>query len=174
MTAVSTSRRAAAGIALIISGALFLLAVILPLAGVSVPWLQGLAYAVLAVALVILALGAVNNTVAKIALFVGAVGFAILALLSFGLALPAILVTVAAVLAALGFLVGAIVLYVGKEVSNISAIIFVVAAVLAAIILLTMAAATSLGVFATVLLVALGIALIVAGLYFRRAENRRR
>mgnify|MGYP001366481311 CR=1 FL=1 len=96
MAAISRSRRSAAGIALIVAGALVLLAVVLPLAGVALPWLNALAYAALAVALVILALGAVNNTLAKISLFVGAVGFAILAIAGLGLALPGILLTIGA------------------------------------------------------------------------------
>ena len=173
MAAISRSRRSAAGIALIIAGALVLLSVLLPLGGVGVPWLGALAYAAMAVALVILAVGAVNNTLAKIALFAGAVGFAILALVGLGIGLPGVLLTVGAVLAALGFLIGAIVLYIGKEVSNTAAIVFVVAAVLAAIILLGIAGSLGLGAFATILTVALGIALVVAGFYFRRAENRR-
>jgi hypothetical protein len=77
------------------------------------------------------------------------------------------------VIAALGFLIGAVVLYVGKEIKNTPAIIFVVASVLAAIILLTGVAAVGLGAIATVLTVALAIALAVAGFYFRQAENRR-
>lgn len=64
-------------------------------------------------------------------------------------------------------------MYVGKEITYTAAIIFVVAAVLAAIILLTGVAAVGLGALATVLTVALAIALAFAGLYFRRAENRR-
>ncbi len=173
MTAVSNSRRSLAGIVLIVAGVFFLLAIILPLAGVAAPWLVGLAYAAMAVALVILALGALNSTLAKIALFIGAVGFAILALAAFGIALPGILLTIAAVIAALGFLVGAIVVYVGKEIGNTSAIIFLIAAILAAIILLTAAGALGLGVIATVLTVALAIALIIAGVYFRRKGSRR-
>jgi len=65
------------------------------------------------------------------------------------------------------------VLYVGKEITNTAAIIFVVAAILAAVILLGVAASLGLGAITTVLTVALGIALVVAGVYFRRAENRR-
>lgn len=174
MTAISRSRRSAAGIALIVAGGLLLLAFLLPFAGVGLPWLGSLAYAALAVALVILALGSVNNTLAKVALFVGAAGFAILALAGFGLALPGILLTIGAVMAALGFVVGAIVLYVGKEITNTAALVFVIAAVLGAIILLTSVAAIGLGVLATIVTVAFAIALIVAGLYFRRADNRRR
>ena len=61
----------------------------------------------------------------------------------------------------------------GTVASDTAAIIFVVAAILAAVILLGVAAALGLGAIATILTVALGIALVVAGVYFRRAENRR-
>ena len=174
MTAISRSRRSAAGIALIVAGGLLLLAFLLPFAGVALPWLGSLANAALAAALVILALGAVNNTLAKVALFVGAAGFAILALAGFGLALPGILLTIGTVMAALGFVVGAIVLYVGKEITNTAALVFVIAGVLAAIILLAGVAAIVLGAVATILAVAFAAALVVAGVYFRRADNGRR
>src|SRR5687768_4127 len=102
MTAISRSRRSLAGIVLIVAGALFILAAVLPLLGVAVPWLYLLAYAAMAVAFVVLAVGAVNNTVAKIALFAGALGWLLLALSGLGLGLPAGLTAFAAVLAALG------------------------------------------------------------------------
>lgn len=173
MAAISRSNRSNSGIALIIGGALVILTQLLPLLGVSLPWLWLLAYAAIAVALVILALGAVNNTVAKIALFVGAAGFAIIALTGFGIALPAILVNIAATLAGLGFLIGAAVLYVGKEITNRSGIAFVVAGALAAVTLLGLLAIVGLGAVTAVFVVAFGIALIVSGVLFRRAENRR-
>ena len=174
MSAISTSRRAAAGIALIVAGAFFILAVVLPLLGVSVPWLTLIAYVAMAVALVILALGAVNNLVAKISLFAGAVGWALLALAGLGLGLPAGVVSFGAVLAALGTLIGAIVLYVGKEITNIAALAFVAAAVLAALVLLGVLGVFALGEFGTIVIVLLGIALIIAGVFFRRSERSRR
>jgi len=174
MSAISTSRRAAAGIALIVAGAFFILAVVLPLLGVSVPWLTLIAYVAMAVALVILALGAVNNLVAKISLFAGAVGWALLALAGLGLGLPAGVVSFGAVLAALGTLIGAIVLYVGKEIKNTPAIAFVVTAVLAALVLLGTLGVLALGEFGTILIALLGIALVVTGVLFRQTERSRR
>lgn len=150
-----------------------LLSVVLPLLNVAIPYLGVLAYAALAIALVIMAWGGVNSTLAKISLFVGAAGFAILALTGLGIGLPAVLVSVAAIAAALGFLIGGIVLYVGKEITNIAAIFFIIAAVLAAIILLGLAASLGLGAFGTILTVAFGAALVVAGVYFRRTERKR-
>ncbi|MCU1413733.1 MAG: hypothetical protein JWN80_1073 [Microbacteriaceae bacterium] len=174
MAAISRSRRAAAGIALIVAGALFVLAVLLPLAGIALPWLFLLAYAAMAVALVILALGAVNNTVAKIALFAGAAGWLLLALGGLGLGLPGGLITFGAILAALGGLVGAIVLYVGKEIGNTAALVFVVAAILAVLFLLNLLGVFALGAVSAVVTVLLGIALIVAGVLFRRTDRSRR
>ena len=173
MAAISRSRRSTSGIALIVAGALFLLVVLLPLVGVSLPWLVLLADAAMVVAFVVLALGAVNNTVAKIALFAGAVGWAILALAGLGIALPAPLATLAAVVAAIGGLVGAIVLYVGKEITNRAALLFVVATALGVLFLLNAIGTLPLGTLGTVVAVLFGAALIVAGMFFRRTEGRR-
>ena len=173
MAAISRSRRSTSGIALIVAGALFLLVVLLPLVGVSLPWLVLLADLAMVVAFVILALGAVNNTVAKIALFAGAVGWALLAIAGLGVALPGALLTIAAVVAAVGGLVGAIVLYVGKEITNRAAIIFVVATALGVVYLLGVIGTLSLGTLGTIVAVLFGAALIAAGIYFRRTEGRR-
>lgn len=173
MAAISRSRRSTSGIALIVAGALFLLVVLLPLVGVSLPWLVLLADAAMVVALVILALGAVNNTVAKIALIAAAVGWALLALAGIGIALPGALLTLAAVVAAVGGLVGAIVLYVGKEITNTAALAFVAAAALGVIYLLNSIGTFSLGTLGTVVAVLFGAALVVAGVFFRRSERRR-
>jgi hypothetical protein len=173
MAKVSVSRRAASGIALIVAGALVVLAAVLPLLGVSVSWLGAIAYIAIAVALGILGFGAVNNTVVKICLIAAAVGWALLGLVGLGIALPAVLVTIAAVVAGVGGLLGAIVLYVGKEITNMAALAFIVAMALGLIVLL----ASPLGVFslanlALVVAVLFGVALIVAGVLFRRVGPR--
>jgi hypothetical protein len=173
MAAISRSRRSLAGIILIVAGALFVLAVLVPLAGVSAPWLYLLAYLAMAVAFVVLALGAVNGTVAKIALFAGALGWLLLALVGVGLGLPAGVTTFAAILAGLGGLVGAIVLYVGKEITNIAAIVFVVATILGLLYLLHLIAVFSLGALAPVIIVLFGVALIATGVLFRRVQRGR-
>ena len=53
---------------------LVLLAAILPLLSVSVPWLGALGYVGIAVALAVLALGGVNSTLTKVLLIAAAVG----------------------------------------------------------------------------------------------------
>lgn len=174
MAAISISRRAAAGIAFIVAGALLLLLVILPLLTVNIPFLGALAYAALTVGFVILALGAVNSTVAKIALFAAAVGWAILTLAGLGIGLPGILLTIAAILAGVGGLIGAIVLYVGKEISNTSALLFIVATILGLLLLLPTMGVSALAGAATILTVLFGIALIATGFYFRQKERGRR
>jgi len=175
MAVLSNSRRAAAGIALIVAGALFVLAVILPLAGQSFPWVIVLALVALAIAFAILAIGAVNSTITRIALIVAAVGWALLALAGLGIvALPAGVGTFAAVLAAVGGIVGAILLYTGREIVNRSAIVFIVANVLGALYLLGGLGLVSLGTFGTILTVLFGAALILAGFLFRQTERRRR
>jgi hypothetical protein len=171
MAAISASRRAASGIALIVAGALFLLAALLPYAGVNVPWFGVLADLAVAVALVILAIGAVNNLVVKVALFAAAVGWALIALGALGLGLPGVLISIAAVVAALGGVVGAVVLLVGREVANTPALVFVAAMVLGAVYLLVPVPSAELVTLRTVLF---GVALVVAGVLFRLKERRGR
>ena len=173
MAAISRSRRSTSGIALIVAGALFILLVLLPLAGVNLPWLALLASAAMVVAFGILALGAVNNTVAKIALFAAAVGWAVIAIAGIGLVLPAVILTLAVVIAALAGLVGAIVLYVGKEITNRAGLAFVVATVIGAFYLLNaIGTFGAMGLYVVVVLL-FGAALVVAGVFFRRTEGRR-
>jgi hypothetical protein len=175
MAAISNSRRAAAGIAFVIAGALLLLHYILVLAAVSATgtWLLVLAYLAIAVGFVLLAIGSVANIVARIALIVGAVGWALLAL---GLvaALPAGVGTIAALLAAAGGVVGAIVLYTGKEITNRSAIAFIITTVVAAVILLAGIAAFALGDFGTLLWIVFALGLIATGVLFYRVQGSRR
>ena len=173
MAAISRSRRSTSGIALIVAGALFILLVLLPLAGVNLPWLALLASAAMVVAFVILALGAVNNTVTKIALFAAAAGWAVIAIAGIGLVLPAVLLTLAVVIAALAGLVGAIVLYVGKEITNRAGLAFVVATVIGAFYLLNaIGTFGAMGLYVVVVLL-FGAALVVAGVFFRRTGARR-
>lgn len=174
MAAVSTSRRSLAGIILVIAGALLLLDIVLKLAGVAAlgVWLTLLAYLAIGVAFLILAIGSLKGTLARIALIVGAVGWLLLAL-GLVVALPAPLGTVAAIAAALGGLVGAIALYIGKEITNQAALAFIVTTVVAAIILLAGVAAAGLGVFGTILAIVFGIGLVITGLLFARTQGSR-
>jgi hypothetical protein len=174
MAAVSTSRRSLTGIILIIAGALLLLAIILPLAGLAVSWLGGLGYLALAVALILFAVGGVNARLTQILLIVAGIGWALLALASFGLALPAILITIAALVAGIGTVVAAILLYVGKEIRNTPAILFIVTAVLGLLVLLpSFGVAALTGTLYTIIAVAFAIGLIVTGYLFTRKEGRR-
>ena len=172
--AVSNSRRGIAGIALIISGALFLLAVILPYLNVTFPYVTTLAEIALVVALAFLAVGAVNNNIVKVSLFAAAAGWAVLALSTLGLSIPSGVLQIAAVVAAVGGVVGAIVLYTGKEVRNRPAIVFIVAMALAALFLLSLVGVLSLGQLGLIVAVLFGAALIVAGVLFRQSERSRR
>jgi len=176
MAAVSTSRRSAAGIALLIGGALILLDVILGFAAVVAldPWLTVLAYLAIGVGFLVLALGSVANIVARVALIVGAVGWLLLALAAAGVVLPSPVGTIAAVAAALGGVVGAIVLYTGKEITDRSAIAFIVTTIAAAVVLLAGVAALDLGVFGTILWLVVGVGFVVTGLLFARARTTRR
>lgn len=174
MAAVSTSRRSIAGIILAIAGALLLLNIVLGLASVTAlgVWLVFLAYLGIGVALLILAIASFKGTITRIALIVGAIGWLLLAL-GLVVALPSPIGTVAAIAAALGTLVGAIALYIGKEVTNQSAIAFVVTAIIAAIILLAGVAGAALGDFGTVLWLLFAIGLLITGVLFARTHGSR-
>jgi hypothetical protein len=172
MAVISNSRRAGAGIALVVAGALFLLGLLLPYIGISLTWLFPIAYLALGVALIVLALGAVNSTLTKIALFVGAVGWIILALAAFTTFIPAQFVTLAAILAGLGLLIGAILLYVGKEIANTAALVFVIAAILGVFFLLNFMGTFALGNLSPLVTGLFGAALVVAGVLFRRVWRR--
>lgn len=173
MAAVSTSRRSLTGLLLIIAGALLLLAIILPLAGLAVSWLGGLGYLVLAVALIVFAIGGVNAMLTKVLLIVSGVGWALLALGAFGLALPGVLVTIAALVAGIGTVVAAIVLYVGKEIRNTPALFFIITAVLGLLVLLpSFGVAALAGTLYTIIVVAFAVGLIVTGYLFTRKEGR--
>jgi hypothetical protein len=175
MAAISNSRRAAAGIAFVVAGALILLHHLLGLAGVAATgsWLLFLAYAAVAVGFILLAIGSVANVVARIALIVGGVGWGLLAL---GLVvdLPAGVGTIAALAAAAGGVVGSIVLYTGKEITNRSAVAFIVTTIIAAVILLAGVAGMSLGAFGTLLWIAFGVGLVLTGVLFYRVQGSRR
>lgn len=175
MAAISNSRRAGAGIAFVVAGALILLHYILALANVTATggWLLFLAFLALAVGFILLAIGSVANVVARIALIVGGVGWALLAL-GYLVALPAGVGTIAAIAAAAGGVVGAIVLYTGKEITNRSAVAFIVTTIVAAIILLAGIAALGLGVFGTLLWIVLGVGLVLTGVLFYRVQGSRR
>lgn len=177
MAALSTSRRAAAGIALIVAGALFLLSWLLPLVGVTIAFvsLAALGAIAMVVAFAILGMGAVNSIITKVALFVAAVAWAIVALAGLNVvALPAGLLTIAAIIAAAAGIVASIVLYTGKEIRNRPAIAFIVTTIIAALYLLDLSGLLSLGTLATIVLVLFGAALIVTGWLFRQKERGRR
>ena len=174
MAAVSTSRRSTAGIVFIIAGALLALAILLPvLKGPSAPWLGAIAFIGIAVAFGILGIGAVNSTLAKVMLIAAAIGWLLLGLNALGLALPSVLVTIAALVAGVAGLIAAIVLYVGKEVRNLPAIIFIVTTALGLLYLLPSigVSLTGLSLFIAVLFAA---GLIVTGALFWQKERGRR
>ena len=174
MAAVSTSRRSLTGLILIIAGVLLLLAIILPLAGLALPWLGGLGYLAIAVALIVFAIGGVNATLSKILLIAAGVGWALLGLGGLGLALPGVLVTIAALVAGIGTVVAAILLYVGKEIRNTPAILFIITAVLGLLVLLpSFGVAALTGTLYTIIAVAFAVGLIVTGYLFTRKEGRR-
>lgn len=174
MAEVSTSRRSIAGVILAIAGALLLIDILLGFAGVTAlgVWLGVLAYVAIGVAFLILALASFRNTLARIALIVAAIGWLLLAL-DMVVALPSPIDAIAALAAALGGVVAAIVLYVGKEITNLSAIVFIVTTIVAAIILIAGVAGVALGAFDTVLGLVFALGLLATGILFARTHGRR-
>jgi hypothetical protein len=174
LAVASTSRRSTAGIAFIVAGVLLLVEIILNVAGVTAtgPWLDVLAYLAIAVGLVILAIGSVASIVARIALIAGAIGYLVLALGTGGAPLPGALWTIALILAALGGLIGAIVLYTGKEITNRSAVAFIATTIVAAVLFLLLAASVVVdsAVF-LVLIVLFGIGLVITGVLLNRVQR---
>ena len=174
MAAVSMSRRSVAGIIFIVAGVLLAFAVILPLVGVGVVgWLLGIAYLAIAVAFAVLGIGAVNSTLSKVLLIAAAVGWLLLALAAFGLALPSVLITIAALVAGVAGLIAAIVLYVGKEVRNLPAVIFIITTALGLLYLLPRIGVSIAGL-ATIVAVLFAAGLIVTGVLFAQRERGRR
>lgn len=174
MAEMSTSRRSLAGIILAVAGAILLIDVVLGFAGVTAlgVWPAFLAYLAIGVAYLVLAIGSFRGTLARIALVVGAVGWLLLAL-GLVVALPSVVFIIAAIAAALGGLVAAIALYVGREITNLSAIAFVVTAVLVAIILLTLVGGVALGSFLVVLQLLVALGFLITGILFARVQGSR-
>lgn len=174
MAAISRSRRSTAGFAFIIGGAIILIALLLGFASVTVlgPWLTVLAYLAIGVGFLILAIGSVANVIARIALIVAAVGWLLLGLAAAGLALPSPLGLIAAIAAAIGGVVGAIVLYTGKEITDRSAIAFIVTTIVAAIYLL--APESAIGTLRLFILVVLGVGFVLTGILFHWVQRSRR
>jgi hypothetical protein len=173
MAAISRSRRSLAGILFIVAGALILLALLLGyLPGVTFgSWLTLLGYLAIAAGYVVLAIGSVANVIARIALIVGAVGWFLIAIGIAGVALPAPLGLLAAIAAALGGVVGSIVLYTGKEITDRSAIAFIVTTIAAAILLLV--TAPEVAAIAVLLVLLVGAGFIVTGVLFHRVQRGR-
>lgn len=174
MAEMSTSRRSIAGIILAIAGALLLINVILGFASVTAlgVWPGVLANLAIGIAFLILAIASFRNTLARIALIVAAVGFLLLALGAI-VALPSPIGLIASIAAALGTLVAAIVLYVGKEITNIAAIAFIVTGVVLALLTLLPLANVALGTFGTVLVLLYALGLLVTGILFARVQGSR-
>ncbi|MBX3195386.1 MAG: hypothetical protein KF727_09870 [Microbacteriaceae bacterium] len=173
MAAISRSRRSASGVALIIAGALFVIGLLLPLLGYAIPWFLLLAYAALMVAYAVLGIGGVNNNIAKGTLIAAAVGFAVLVIAGLGVSLPQFVSTIAYLVAGICGLIAAIVLYIGKEIRNVAALVFVIATALLLLYFLGVVGPLAFGTFALVIGLGVGAAYIVAGVLFWQKERRR-
>lgn len=170
--AVSRSHRSASGIAFAIAGAIILLMLVLNLANVLIGWIPGLAYLALAAGFGILGIGAVNGTVAKVTSIASAIGWVVLALGEFGLPLPGPLVILAGWVAGVCGLLAAVVVYVGKEVTNTPALVFIATT---ALFLLSILGGAEVfpDVVNAVIAVVIGVGLMLTGVLFMRTERSR-
>src|SRR5690606_9735889 len=136
MAEISTSRRSIAGILLAVAGAVLLIDVILGFAQVTAlqEWPHLIADVAIGVAFLILAIGSFRGMLLRIPLIVVAIGWLLLAL-DHLVPLPSPVGEIGVAAAALGTLVAAVMALLGREVTNVSAIAFLVTAIIAAIIL---------------------------------------
>lgn len=174
MAVISRSRRSASGVALIIAGVAFGLALALPLLGVTMPWFLLLAYAALAVGYAVLGIGGVNNNIVKGTLVAAAAAFVVLVLAGLGIPLPPFVSVIAYLVAGICGLIAAIVLYLGKEIRNVAALVFIIASILLLLYFLGLVGPLDLGTFALVIGFAVAAAFIVTGVLFWQRERRRR
>jgi hypothetical protein len=174
MAAVSTSRRSTAGIVLGIAGILLALAILIPqLGGPGLGWLTAISFLAIAAAFLILGFGAVNSNAAKITLIAAALGWLVLGLGAFGLALPNVIVILAVLLAGVVGLLAAVILYVGKEVRNVPAIVFIITMALGLLYLLPRLGVALAGL-TLVIAILFAAGLIVSGVLFWQRERGRR
>jgi len=157
--------------ALIASGVLFLLGILFSHIGISGTVGQivlFLAYALLAVAFVVLFLWRSIDILLRVAFIVGAVGWALLAL-SIIATVGGGLILIAAILALVGTLVAGVIVFARNIFSRSSSIAFLVLAIIAAILLLpsvfTFALDTTLAIIIDIVF---GAMLIVAGFFMYR------
>jgi len=150
-----------------------LLAIVLPLVGISLPLLVLLSYVGIAAGLIILGLGAVNSTVAKGALIAAGAGWVVLIIASLTV-LPGDVVTLGGVVAAAAGVVAAVVIYVGKEISNRAAVVFLVAMIIALVYVLSAVGFFPLGALTMVVPALLGLALVGSGVLLRETQRGRR
>jgi len=174
MAAVSTSRRSTAGIVLAVAGVLLALAILIPqLGGPALPWLTAISLLAIAAAFLILGFGAVNSSAAKITLIAAALGWLVLGLAAFGLALPNVIIILAVLLAGVVGLLAAVILYVGKEVRNVPAIVFIITTALGLLYLLPRLGVALAGL-TLVIAILFAAGLIVSGVLFWQKERGRR
>lgn len=172
-TTASVHRPRIPAVAFIISGALLMLAAVLPLFGLTgFPGLVGVAFLAIAATLVLLT-PAVGRAFARASLVAAAIAWILLGLNAFNVLFPAFLVTIAALVAGVAGLVAATVIYTGAELPTRPAVIFLVAATLGLVWLLSAIGTLPLGTTATVVAILFAVALVGTGaVLLIRARSR--
>ena len=168
MATTRTSNSRTVGWLFVASGVLYLLALLLGAVGhvgKLGTWLEFFAYALLAVAFVILFLWRSLDILLRVALIVAAVGWALVALNE----LPGVNIIpfLGEILALAGTLVSGIVIFVRHIFTRRAAAAFLVLAIIAALDLLILLTGV-LGVLATILSILFGVILVVVGVLIAR------
>lgn len=135
-------------------------------------WVYVTAFFAIAAGYVILASAGIRTVSASL-LTASAVGWVLLAFLSFGPTIPQVFITIGAILAAAGGLAASVVLYLGKEFTGPAAMVFVVANALGALFCLQVLTLALSGA-GLVVIALFGIALIAAGILVRRVAQSAR
>ena len=160
-------RRFLAGVAFVAAGALLAGGLIAGAALLPVgPWPYVLAWLAIGTGFVALALASAFNPAARVALAVGAAGWALYALAGASLGLPAELALIAAPVAAVGGLIGAIVLFAERAFAGRLPVAFLATMVVSALFVLG-----ALGVltgYVSIMLLLFAAGLIVTGVLLMR------
>jgi hypothetical protein len=174
MAALPPSRRSAAGFAFLAAGALVLLGILAGLSGVALgPWPHALAWLAVGVGFVILAVSVTANTAARVGFSLGAAGWFLLGLAEAGSGLLPVPIPVVAGAAAIGGVIGAVMLRVGKEITDVAGIVFIVTLVVAAVLIGGLFVGPPIE-YGMVLTITFAAGLVVTGYLFLRVLRRRR
>jgi hypothetical protein len=167
-TSRATSRRSPVGWFFLAAGVLYLLNILLAHVApkLSSPWWDFFAYALLAIAFVLVFLWKVS-TILRVAFIVAAVGWALLAIGTVA-SLGSSIATIATILALVGTLVAGILMIVRHTFGRLADLVFLITAILAALLLGHSWLTFISGAVETVIAILFGIGLVISGFLIAR------